>query len=740
MEYQAFQEDGFDPKKWLNDTLRTVPRDELEGHVNQLQTKLQFFITEVNGSFEDHIMQSLARLTRCHMELDRMSREVSQLTQSMNSLLTPEVLAKQHEAEKSIGAIAALHETKTKLDKCMTTLSQTVYLRENMHRMDSAFSKGDTTAIAAEIAAMQQALQAIQGFDHHHELAGNIERYEAKLQQMVERECVEALVEKDIAKAQRHLETLRKIDREHQVLEHYAQQAIAPLEEEWAKFEEACTKAPAGEVEEAFLHFLPSFNSTVQGWLTKNSRYFHEVFQERAKDIALQCFTMALQRVAHSQQKYLSGLSLQSLVAAYCHTTDLSHFATTEVFQNVPPEKVRLVEAACVGPYTSLQADYAALEKKHLIRLISRFGFVVSGQDAVLAISPSLVNGIGESSNELLMECQDAAERCYSFTHGIEYPALIVTLNDAISEFSRKTMHVVKQLRSALSLGPGHEGRTEGPFAAEEPLKVKLSLQLHATATGLSERVELFQAWTKEKVLSHKQEAMKAMDRGGVAREKREALTTLFSELEGVGVPLYAPAMKELSALAKAIESLVFDVLFDPIRARFVSISTLPAWNDEAAPGMTHRMSTSTPLEYLRLVGDYILEIPDILLQAAPGDSSAVQEDVTDFWLPTLLRRTVDLFINQVEKIPSLSEAGTEQLSTDTEYLDNILQAFSDEGAAVLKVVYLLVSTPADAYPDQLKAVHGMDPRAPQLFTGLAAKRGDSLGVTSPPTPLPLWR
>ena len=62
MNMQEFQRDNFKPQDWINRELANVKPEALENNVNSLALRLQVLGNEVNTCFEDHIIQSLAKL------------------------------------------------------------------------------------------------------------------------------------------------------------------------------------------------------------------------------------------------------------------------------------------------------------------------------------------------------------------------------------------------------------------------------------------------------------------------------------------------------------------------------------------------------------------------------------------------------------------------------------------------------------------------------------------------------
>eukprot|EP01062_Namystynia_karyoxenos_P080928 TRINITY_DN8804_c0_g1_i1.p1 TRINITY_DN8804_c0_g1~~TRINITY_DN8804_c0_g1_i1.p1 ORF type:complete len:759 (+),score=296.79 TRINITY_DN8804_c0_g1_i1:76-2352(+) len=750
-EYQVFQQERFDPRKWINDALRSAKPGELEQQVNQLQMQLQLFSTSVNGTFEDQVMQLLARFPTCMLTLDKISRETAHLSQSLAALLTPEVLERQGKAEQSIRALQDLHDTKGKLEVIQQTLSQTVYLRDNRHLIDDAFKRGAIDEAAAEIGRMRKALADIKGFPHHDRLAADIAKYEARMQGEVEKECVECLAQRNTDRAQKLLQTLRQIGRFNDVVESYIGKVTEPV---LAKWKAGMARIPEGAGGgKALVEFLPGWHDELQELLSDHKKYYHQVFAQEADGVLLQCLQSVLGAVQAQQRQRLEALPVQEVVAAYKASRQLRQHARAELLKSPTAEALAVVDAAVAAPYAALQRQHATLEKRHLRQLISRFGFVEQLEGVgTLTISPSLVAGVAESGGELLLAFQKAVERCADFTDGAAFPALAAVLDESASEFCAKVTTLVAQLRGALGLdapppppqragpprgSPGAAGGAEaapaapppvrhGPFAADEPFKVKLGLQLHAAAAALSQRLRLFDCEARRKMADALSESP------SVARTPAVAAFAVRLTAEGESLALFGGAAGELSKLSEAAQTLVFDILFDAVDARLAQMHRLPIWQ-EGTTGLDMPQLDGSPQEYIRLTGDYVLGLSDVISQGLPEAASGAGQAVDgesrgEYWMDLVVKRTVDLFVTGVTKIPRLHPQGATQLACDAEYLDNVVDAFQDGGAPVLKVIEQLCASEAESYAEQLADLADTDPRAPALFRAIATKRGIDVG------------
>eukprot|EP01061_Rhynchopus_euleeides_P005797 TRINITY_DN14959_c0_g2_i2.p1 TRINITY_DN14959_c0_g2~~TRINITY_DN14959_c0_g2_i2.p1 ORF type:complete len:720 (+),score=277.62 TRINITY_DN14959_c0_g2_i2:202-2361(+) len=678
---------------------------------------------------------------RCLVDLDRMGREVTQLSNALSNMLTEDVIQQQREAEEATRSISKLHQKKHKLDSCQDTLSKTVYLRENVHSLDKAFAEGNTSNIASEINKMQQALEAVRGFGQFDKLAGSIAEYEEKLQEMVEAECVDALLNRDKDRAKEHLATLKKIGRLGEILVQYTKRAVQGVANEWRDFEaahptdsDATTQAWDSEL----AAFLAGFNQRLENTLASSKRYYVEVFGSDAAQVTLEYFTAVQRDTAHRQARFLKKASLPVLVDCYqnsmrlLHTIIEAHFpqptAATAEAQDMRASQLEMLRQAASGPYRHLQSIYPEMEEAHLRGIIHGLRFVkdLANTQRNIRINPTMVMDMTEGTSTLLHECQLAVERCILFTSG-DLPTqaktleLFGTLNDVLVHFSQKILEVVTRLRVGLGLkapaGAG-EGAEEGSRAAPPPptdhdtVKLKLTLQLHHAAEGVAVKILLFDTWLHEHV-------------AGLKRD--EATTPLKKFVESADRSdeggIFATAKQEAKRLGKTVESIVFDLLFSPVAARLTATADLPRYRETVSDSYT---AYSAPMEALPVIGDYLLSLPEALGQALTG----LENEDSSTWIVLILHRTSDLFLEQVMQIPQLTPQGVQQLSTDAGYVHDLMNAFNLTVPS-LRALLLVLQAPNDLPSIQTELLETY-PKGRELFDLVQAKMQAALQSSSP--------
>ena len=175
----------------------------------------------------------------------------------------------------------------------------------------------------------------------------------------------------------------------------------------------------------------------------------------------------------------------------------------------------------------------------------------------------------------------------------------------------------------------------------------------------------------------------------------------------------------------------MFDALFEQIRVALKGIPYMDVW----AAVTTEGALVEHPLEYIRSIGDYLFDLPMMILSQAPGANvgTPAADDADDgtvsrYWVDIVVRGCVDLLLQCIEGIPRLSSSGCEQLACDIEYLKDVLTMLSDSPYPVLEDLVKLLHCDVAELGTQLGNVQC--PEKMSLYKAIRTKR-------SPPVAAP---
>eukprot|EP01012_Entosiphon_sulcatum_P014286 TRINITY_DN19335_c0_g1_i1.p1 TRINITY_DN19335_c0_g1~~TRINITY_DN19335_c0_g1_i1.p1 ORF type:complete len:682 (+),score=172.69 TRINITY_DN19335_c0_g1_i1:63-2108(+) len=670
MDFTSFGEESFNAKKWINDALRASGTDGAEAFVSTMVMKLQLMSQEVSSSFEESSTQALVRMPRAQMEVDRVAKEARGLRQTLSQMLQAEVTEAQSETAKSIDRMNALHEVKRKLDVCQQTIAHAAHLAQAVKRMDTIFEQGDLPQIGAEIHKMQTALEALKGYpEQYQRFLHTIAQFETRLVGMVEKDCLAALVGRQVAAAQHQLQTLHRINKDETVVRQFILQSTQPILEFWT------AAAPTD-----FAAWLPLFFAEIKQLIQRERTYYEEVFGKplhvkRMTDVV----TCVLASLEPPLQQRLEALALPQLVDSYVTTHQLFRYCEDDVLSdpaldaNLRGNLRNELETAIYQPFTNMQRDYSAAEKSYLQGRIREFEWVKSTQEGQ-RLSPSLVKCIAESVTPLFVLLEGALHRCMHFTEGVEAQGFVLTLNEVSGEYSDMIQALV---RKAPPAEPAEDATPSASLAPNESA-VRVGLQLHQVCTNVLAKLEQFEGIVKTEVLAKRATVLgKTGSPHRLLKDnvpKSTSVANFFRSLDQLKVPVFGITTKKLQLLAKEVERTAIDALLQQVRGRLSQLPRLEVWTavnvEDAAGGYLQ------PTELIRQVGEFLFELP-LLIETYLGGAAdgKAAEEMPQYFADIVLRTTVDLLMRSVQQIRgstdrTTSPHGLSQLVADLEYFD----------------------------------------------------------------------
>eukprot|EP00760_Papus_ankaliazontas_P035881 PhM_4_TR8066/c0_g1_i2/m.80414/K20294/COG7; conserved oligomeric Golgi complex subunit 7 len=674
IDISAFNTTNFDAKRWINQQMRASAASGTsqspESALSAMSLKLQLHAQDVNTTLEETLSQSIVRLPRIMLEVNRMAVEAQQLRDSLTMLLANE----SNEVVKSAGhdrtAMAKMHEIKTKLELCKLTLQQATYLTTNITRLDEIFRSNTPEDITAEIAKMQSALKVLEGHELHERFNRDIAGAEQRLQAMIETQCVEQLVARDTTKAKASFAMLTKIGRASGVVAKYTAHATAGLKRQW---EQPATKDVSAWIES-------NVTMTVS-LLKREATDVQQLFGSYASDVLKQLTHTVLEIVTRALTPVTAAQSLPDIVGSFQAYRPLIETCSAAEFDVV------------MAPFSTTFAKYGLLEEQFLMSKVSGLPWVQKLNEDTnepLQISPALITAVSESTSQLFVWLESALNRCLSLTDGVKLGSLVASMDKVVEVFSEHMTHLGECVGSAaLGGAKAAQGTTDMTL-------VKVVFQFLFACEALQTRFEQFNHLLVSSIQS---QATLAQDSVllSAAKDSASLRSSLASLLEAATTAnhsiLNADVMVQMAAATK---SLVLNVISVPIDAKLKEIRSMPVWSGgDAAEGS---MANFAPTEPLRAIGDILIELP-MLLEAQGLDRAEEDGDDSDaitVWLEAVIERTVAEYFHVVCEMPSLSTSGAEQLGTDVEFVDNVLSAITDRKFDALVDLYNVVTAPIE--------------------------------------------
>lgn len=422
---------------------------------------------------------------------------------------------------------------------------------------------------------------------------------------------------------------------------------------------------------------------------------------------------------------------------------------------------------AVYSPYESYKQRYGQMERSILSSEISGIdlrGAVARGVGAQGIELSETVRRMEESIPQFIVLLEAAVERCISFTGGSEADELITTLDEIMLQYISSLQETLKSLRTVCGVDYITHGDSSGPKKEmgdkregahntrmvdmvsdeEEWSIVQGALQILTVADCLTSRSSVFEASLRSTLArlstslslsvfgsNLNQSRMMGDDGDGelslagraaldVAAlrltdvpEKARRLFNLLDQSKDPRFHALPLASQRVAAFADMVNELVYDVLISKVRQRLSDVARLPIWSSVEEASAFHLPSFSAyPQAYVTSVGEYLLTLPQQLEPLAEGiSSSEANTDEAQFfateWMFKVAEGATALYMEQLRGIHYITDRGAQQLSTDIEYLSNVLSALSMPIPPVMATFHTCLSTPRDQLRDLVKSDSG---------------------------------
>ncbi|CAN6460799.1 unnamed protein product [Victoria cruziana] len=466
---------------------------------------------------------------------------------------------------------------------------------------------------------------------------------------------------------------------------------------------------------------------------------------------------------ARLQTRHLEALmELHNMTSAFAK--NIEHLFSGSDSQIIPH-----AIKAVYSPYEPYKQRYGQMERAILsseLAMLDLRGAVARGVGAQGIELSETVRRMEESIPQVIVILEAAVERCISFTGGSEAEDLVRAIDETMLQYLSNLQDTLKSLRTVCGLdsvvrkdGPGQKRETgldkkDGTGSRlvdvvsdeEEWSIVQGALQILTVADCLTSRSSVFEASLRatfvrlsnslclsvlgpafeqlhlsaddvplvtESFVSGKGSLDIAVLRLTDVPDKAKKLFNLLEQSKDPRFHALPLASQRVAAFSELVNELVYEVLISKVRRRLNNVAHLPIWSSiEEQGGFPIPSFSAYPQAYVTSVGEYLLTLPQQLEPLAESVASGeTNTDEAQFfateWMFKVAEGATALYIEQLRAIQSITDRGAQQLSTDIEYLSNVLSALSMPIPPILSTFQMCHSTPRDRLGDFVKSDGG---------------------------------
>lgn len=731
MDLTSFSQENFDPKEWINSVFRSQEAQQnRDQYASSLVMRLQLAIQEVNSALEETSHQVVGSLPRVLRDVESLGHEVSVLKNQMNSV--------RQDIEKVEHNTAASMQTLVKLDTLkgrMVASSQALREADNWTTLstdiEEVMESGDVEAIAEKLVGLQNCLSILTHVPDYEERAAHLEGLKVRLEALASPHIVAAFTNHNLEESMKYARLLRSLGRVSQLESYYHKCEMGQLGAAWR-----------GGVEGFHLagppNWLTTFYDKIALLTSQQVRWCGQVFEGSDSSLLLAQLVAAslasldppVDRVvaaAVKQQEQPLDFLIAVKTAGDNFLKDLEvALGTAKPDQDALYQAQRMVTQAVYRPLQDQITKHQEYQEAQLLsHLISA--------DIVKGDMGETLRRLREYCGKLPNQAEAAAERCIQLSNGWGFPGLAMAITSYIEQctarLAQAARHVQKQKTTIVDDWTVFTTCLNLIQAAGEVV-MAIDTTEHSLATQFTTVATKF-SWNPVTPFTPTPDLL--LSSQAVAQLKN--LVTKVVEEDG---RLLEQSLTEAQTQCQSAVEAALSTIMAPVSSQLATIPDLPAWTSR--PGTSAHLSSSfSPQEYITQIGQYLMTLPQhlepLLVNHSPALNRALQEANTaptcntgrivseseisaaDFLINSVGQNTCKLYTDAVLKIPDITASMVTQLTTDIDYVCNILEDLGVNSCEPLDQLNSLLKAPADQY---LKVAPGKNPR---LIAGVRQMR-----------------
>ncbi|XP_064095450.1 conserved oligomeric Golgi complex subunit 7-like [Macrobrachium nipponense] len=723
MDLTAFSQESFDPKDWINNVFRSQEAQQnRDQYASSLVMRLQLAIQEVNNALEETSQQVVGSLPRVLRDIESLGHEVAVLKNQMNSV--------RQDIEKVEQNTAASMQTLVKLDTVkgrIVASSQALREADNWSTLttdiEEVMDSGDIDAIAGKLVALQNCLGILTHAPDYEERVAHLESLKVRLEAQASPHIVAAFQQHNLDESMKYARMLKSLGRVSELESYYHKCEIGQLGIIWrGGFEGSQLSGPPA--------WLESFYDKLGALISQQLRWCGQVFEGSDPNFLLSQLAAStlstldppiMQVIAASakQQEEPLAFLIKVKVAGDNFLRDFeSTVGTAKAGQVEFSQSQRIVTQAVYSPLQEQVAKYQEYEEALLLsHLISA--------DIVKHDLAETLHGLREYCSKLSNQADAAAGRCLQLTNGWSFPdltgALVIYLEQFTSRLAQTARYVEKQKASITDDWTVFTTCLNLIQAAGELVMAVDSIE-HSLATIFTNAASKF-VWEAATPFSVTPDLL-------LSRERVQVLKKLVTKVVDEDGRLLESSLTQAQEQCQCSVEAALHTIMNPVSTQLAAVPDLPAWNSRQ--GATAHLSFSfSPQEYITQIGQYLMTLPQhlepLLVNHSPALNRALQEANTssasspggrvvsesevsaaDFLINSVGQNTCKLYTDAILKIPEISSSMITQLTTDIDYICNILEDLGVTTCDPLDKLNALLKAPVDQY---WKIAPGNNPR-----------------------------
>lgn len=703
MDLNEFANPAFDPKDWINRTLRNIDKDDnKDSTVTSLSVKLQLYFHQLNNEFEGTALNVIQNLPRVMRETEILSEEAATLRDKMNSV-KQEIEKVGKNTGLSIASLERIDRLKIELTKAKEALHEADNWTVLSTDVEAVFETGDIDAITSKLVSMQQSLNVLSNVADYENKKIQLEGLKNRLEALASPQMVQAFTSKSIDQSKRFVKIFQDINRLPQLLKYYMKCQKALLIQNWHSMIEI-------ESEENILELLNNFYGVLIVTWQEQIKWCDSVIPEiPVFETLIELYIDLLINLTpefclhiENNLKQMSDPLLLLLQLKQITQQFAGNLKSLTDNLNQNPSQIIALAKAVYLPYVTHISKYGVYQQAVLHPQLT--SLVIEKDDIM-----DSVQNLDQLNSKMLILIKEARKMCEDLTEGCGYPGYISTVEWFINNYLDQYRLIIKEI-------------DEQKEKQEDVNLFQMCLTILQQLGDFINKIkqldqeciqnlnELRNTYTKSESHPFFLYPMLLLN-----AEKQKEFNNLLNNLSDLNESVLKPVLLLIEKVCKDVYETTFQVIFAPISTLLESVPTASAWKNKQILSSDLPDYSYVPQEYITQIGQYLMNLPQLLepflLTENPALTLALsmvrseyaqladadENGFAEIFLHQIAESTCQAYCDQILGIYKLSSTACKQLATDINYLGNVLEDLGFSLTEKLQnIVMLLKLSPAE--------------------------------------------
>ncbi|XP_063700773.1 conserved oligomeric Golgi complex subunit 7-like [Culicoides brevitarsis] len=695
MDVSDFSNVEFSATDWVNKifTDKSADQQSKEATVTSLVSKLQLYVQQVNEKIEDTSQEILYSLPSIMKDVQNLQGQAVTLKSSISEV-EREIAAVQEETSSGIDRLEYLDNLKTQLQIAKQGLQESDSWGALTTELEDLLERNDITTACDKLMALQQSLIAQKSLPGQVERTQQVEDFKNRLEALASIPVVQSFTSGNLDDAKKYVKIFDSMDRSKQLKHYYRSVQKSNLQRQWAEILELAENSNSDR-------FLRDFYDLLLENCQKQAKWCNSVFSD--PDQAVYTISELLVSLQPSRETAIQAALkrsneklqvLREVSAANVHFSQMlqSQLEGKSILQEPSLSK------AIFGYFSSFMGQYLDLEQNTLAQNVANL---------------SLTHNSSSANAKVIFWMDEAIKRCEEITQNCAIGTLVTILNDIFKAYLEKYRKAQKQIEISRSNQLEQQDWSSLQICISL-MKLVGELKLHLE--DIENKIESAVLALDEDLTANRTFRYQITTK----REEKDFRRLLQVIKENNKRSLFPSVLENLQPLCGEIHDTLLAIIFAPIEGHLKQVSTQDLFNQSNATSDLPDYSF-VPLEYITLIGQYILTLPQHLEPLLISQSDALKTSLelsdtkygkdansADILLSLIADECCALYQEQISALTILSKSGVKQLATDIEYLGSVFEELGLSLGTNLQQTVTLLRAPSDKY---LQISAGMDIR-----------------------------